>query len=164
MSWLIFSFLILSVTKSHNRDHKSFNATIFILFISLTQSLFFPFPVNPPPIPSFSALLSTCINISGAYLRFNRCVRTLKLTSSLRGFWWVRVCVCAHSCIQQEWTLNVFVLSTVWGRVELQMMLAQIEVLCHDEEKASTGSNLHWNYKNILPVKIMYETELTTFL
>lgn len=46
-------FLTLSVTKSHHRDHKRFNPTIFILFISLTQSLFFPFPATPPICPVF---------------------------------------------------------------------------------------------------------------
>lgn len=137
-------FLTLSVTKSHHRDHKRFNPTIFILFISLTQSLFFPFPATPPSALSFSALLSTSINISGAYLRFNRCVCTLKLTSSLRGFWWAWLCVRRHSCIPQDWTLHVFVLSIVCAEDELQMMLALIEVMCPDEGKPSTGSNFHW--------------------
>lgn len=57
-----------------------------LLFPSLRRSL--------PP----SLLLSSRVNISGAYLRFSRCVRTLKPTSSLGGIA-AGACVCVRASV-----------------------------------------------------------------
>lgn len=61
-----------------------------------------------PPNPS--ACLSPCINISGAYLCFNRCACTLKLT---RRFWRMYACVHMSALLMHGSTNGKFWLQLV---------------------------------------------------
>lgn len=109
-------------------------------FFSPTLSSFFPFLLLlfSPFLPLCSSLnlhAVLCINISGGYLCFNRCVCVCAWKrQEAWGDSFVCVCVRTHA-YKKEWTFNVCVWSVVYAEDEVQMMPVLIGVLRTDRRK-----------------------------